>query len=257
MRFHSLTVLVLLAAARLAFAQGEDDELAAKATDPTASLMSFQLYDWYTPSYRDVGGSTNQIVFRAAVPFSVAGTSHIFRVTQPYVTSGVGGVNGVADTTIFDLIVFSQPWGRWGIGIAATLPTGASGLTTDKWTAGPAAGFVDASDRRFNWGLFAQTFVSVAGKENAADVGIINLQPIFALPLGGGRSLSLGNSALVYDTANARWASLQLGVNYGQVVSFYGNKWRPNVELGYDFRNSNGTPTWTLRAGVGSSKATP
>jgi hypothetical protein len=70
------------------------------------------------------------------------------------------------------------------------------------------------------------------------------------LPLGGGRSLSLGNSALVYDTANARWASLQLGVNYGQVVSFYGDKWRPNVELGYDFRNSNGTPTWTLRAGV-------
>ena len=72
--------------ATLASAQERDgdDELAAKATDPTASLMSFQLYDWFTPSYRDVDGSTNQIVFRAAIPFSVAGTSHIFRVTQPY-----------------------------------------------------------------------------------------------------------------------------------------------------------------------------
>jgi hypothetical protein len=252
MRLHSLPVLVLLAMARLAFAQdqGGDDELAAKATDPTASLMSFQLYDWYTPKYRETDGSTNQIVFRAAIPFSVAGTSQIFRITQPYVTSWVGGGNGLADTTIFDLMVFGQPWGRWGVGIAATLPTGAAGLTTDKWTAGPAFGFVNASDKRFNWGLFAQTFFSFAGKDSAADVGIINLQPIFALPLGGGRSLSLGNSALIYDTAKSRWAALQLGVNYGQVVSYGGHKWRPNIELGYDFRNSAATPMWTVRAGV-------
>src|SRR6476620_1058475 len=103
MQFRSLIIIALLATARLASAQaqGDDDELAAKATDPTASLMSLQVYDWYTPSYRDVDGSTNQIVLRAAIPFSVAGTSHIFRVTQPYVTSSVSGGNGFADTTIF------------------------------------------------------------------------------------------------------------------------------------------------------------
>ena len=238
--------------ATLASAQERDgdDELAAKATDPTASLMSFQLYDWFTPSYRDVDGSTNQIVFRAAIPFSVAGTSHIFRVTQPYATSSVGGGDGLVDTTLFDLMVFSQPWGRWGVGIAATLPTGSSGLTTDKWTAGPAIGFVNASDKRFNWGLFAQTFFSFAGKGSAADVGIVNVQPIFSLPLGQGRSLSLGNSALIYDTRNSRWSSLMLGANYGQVVSFGGHKWRPNVELDYDFRDGFGTPRWTFRAGA-------
>jgi hypothetical protein len=252
MRFHSLLVVVPLAAARLASAQDHvgDDELAAQATDPTASLMSFQLYDWYTPSHRDVDGSTNQIVFRAAIPFSLAGTPHIFRVTQPYVTSSVGGSDGFADTTVFDLMVFSQPWGRWGVGIAATLPTGSSSLTTDKWTAGPAVGFVNASDKRFNWGLFAQTFFSFAGNDSAPDVGIVNLQPIFSLPLGGGRSLALGNSALIYDTAKSRWASLQLGLNYGQVMGWAGHKWRPNVEASYDFRDSTGAPTWTLRAGV-------
>jgi len=247
-----LFAVAVLLMASLASAQqpASDDDLAAKATDPTAALMSFQLNDWYTPNYRDIDGSTNQVVFRAAIPFSLAGTQHIFRVTQPYVTSSVGGSDGFADTTIFDLMVFNQPWGRWGAGIAATLPTGASGLTTDKWTAGPAVGFVNASDKRFNWGLFAQTFFSFAGNDSAADVGIVNLQPIFSLPLGGGRSLSLGNSALIYDTEKSRWASLQLGVNYGHVVGFGGHKWRPNVELDYDFRNSFGTPTWTVRAGV-------
>jgi len=35
--------------------------------------------------------------------------------------------------------------------------------------------------------------------------GILNFQPIFSYQLGGGRSLSLGNSALVYDTEKSRW----------------------------------------------------
>jgi len=248
---QSLAVAAL-STASLATAQqpANDDDLAAKATDPTAALMSFQLNDWYTPNYRNIDGSTNQVVFRAAIPFSLAGTQHIFRVTQPYVTSSAVDNEGFTDTTIFDLMVFNQPWGRWGAGIAATLPTGSSGLTSDKWTAGPAIGFVNASDKRFNWGLFAQSFFSFAGKDSAADVGIVNLQPIFSLPLGGGRSLSLGNSALIYDTAKSRWASLQLGANYGHVVGFGGYKWRPNVELDYDFRNVFGAQTWTVRAGI-------
>jgi hypothetical protein len=71
--------LALLTAA-LAFAplgtaqQSESvDELAARATDPTAALMSFQLNDWYTASLHDAGGTINQIVFRSAIPFDAFG----------------------------------------------------------------------------------------------------------------------------------------------------------------------------------------
>jgi hypothetical protein len=230
--------------------RSNDEELAARATDPTASLMSFQLNDWYTANFHGLDDSANQIVFRAAIPFALGSTNHIFRVTQPYVTSSPSGATGFADTTIFDLVVFSQPWGRWGVGLSGTLPTGQDGLTTDKWTLGPAVGFVNSSDKQVNWGLFAQTFFSVAGKDDAADVGIINLQPIFSYQLGGGRSLSLGNSALVYDTEKTRWASLALGVNYGQVVTVAGHKWRPNIEADYDFKDDVGNPKWTIRAGI-------
>lgn len=248
-----MSFAAVLLGASLALAQDPktgDENLAAQATDPTAALMSFQLYDWYTPTYRDVDGSTNQIVFRAAIPFSIFGTQHIFRVTQPYLTSSVLGPTGFADTTVFDLMTFNQPWGRWGVGISGTLPTGGNGLSSEKWTAGPAAGFVDSSAKAFNWGLFAQTFFSFAGKDSASSVGVINLQPIFSYQLGQGRSLSLGNSALIYDTTRSRWSSLMLGVNYGQVMDFAGQKWRPNVELDYDFRNLTGVPTWIVRAGV-------
>ena len=44
-------------------------------------------------------------------------------------------------------------------------------------------------------------------------------------------------------------ASLALGVNYGQVVSLWGQKWRPNVEVDYDFQDRTGNPKVTLRAG--------
>ena len=241
-----------LAFAPLAVAQqGESvDQLSAQATDPTASLMSFQLNDWYTADFHGSNDSANQVVFRAAIPFTLGDTNQIFRITQPYATTTPSGTTGFADTTIFDLVVFGADWGRWGVGVSGTLPTGTDGLTTDKWTAGPALGFVNSSSKEFNAGLFVQTFFSFAGDREAPAVGLVNLQPIFSYQLGDGRSLSLGNSALVYDTRNSHWASLQVGANYGQVVRFGGEMWRPNIELDYDFADDPVNPRWTVRLGI-------
>jgi hypothetical protein len=245
---HHLTALALAPLAALA-QQGDNDDLAAKATDPTAALMSFQLLDWYTGSYHGVDDSSNQLVFRAAIPFQAFGTQNIVRFTQPYATSDPAG-SGLVDTSIFNLTVFGAPWGRWGVGVAGSLPTGERGLTTDQWTLGPALGFVNSATKGINWGLFTQTFFSVAGKDNAPDVGVVNIQPILSYQLGAGRSLSLGNSALVYDTERSRWSSPQLGVNYGQIVSLWGHKWRPNAEIDYDFKNDRGNPKWIFRIGM-------
>lgn len=226
--WHSIAVALaatpLLAAARSPYT---DDDLAAKATDPTASLMSFQLNDWYTARFHGGGGWSNQVVLRAATPFTLAGMSHILRITQGYAMSTPTGATGLVDTGIFDLVTFNQRWGRWGAGISATLPTGAKGHGTEKWTAGPALGFVDSSAKTLNWGLFAQSFFSFAGSDNAPDVRLINLQPILAYQLGHGRSISLGNSALVYDFAKSRWTSRTTSINYSQVLSLWATNCAP------------------------------
>ncbi len=90
-----LTIAALLLSS-LASAQQADsnDELAAQATDPTAALMSFQLNDWYTPSFHGLDDSANQVVFRTAIPFSLGSMQHILRVTQPYATSSPSGATG-------------------------------------------------------------------------------------------------------------------------------------------------------------------
>ena len=250
MRPSACAVLFACLSPALAAAQESVDELAAKATDPTASLMSFQLNDWYTASLHDAGGTINQIVFRSAIPFDALGHPNIFRITLPAFTNTPSGQTGLGDTTIFNLTVWNESWGRWGAGLSGSLPTGRDDLSSDKWTIGPAFGFVNSSSKEINWGLFAQTFFSFAGKDSAPDVGLINIQPIFSYQLGGGRTLSVGNSALVYDTEKSRWASLMLGVNYGQVVTWGGHKWRPNFEVDYDFRDTRGNPEWVVRAGI-------
>lgn len=234
-----------------AFGEGGSsvEDLAAQATDPTAQLMSFQLNDAYVADYHGLDETSNQLILRAALPFDLGPTKHIFRVTQPYQTSGPRG-GGLVDTTVFDLMVFDQPWGRWGVGVSGTLPTGSSGLTTDKWTAGPAIGFVNGASPPFKWGLFMQSFFSFAGRSSAPDVGLLNFQPILSYVLGQGRSVSLGNSAIIYDTEKSKWTSLFASVNYGRVVSFAGQKWRPNIEVGYDFKDDPGNPKWVLRAGI-------
>jgi hypothetical protein len=219
--WSAVLTVVAMAASGNSTARAEEplstEALAAQATDPTASLMSFQLYNWYTPSFHGIDGSGNHVVFRTALPFELAGTRHIFRLTAPYVTSS---------------------------------PSGADGLTLDKWTAGPAFGFVNSSVKRMNWGVFAQTFFSYAGDDDAPDVGLVNIQPVLSYQLGRGRSLSVGNSAFVYDIENLRWSSLMLGVNYGFIVGWKGQKWRPNFEVDYDFKDDLGNQEWVLRAGV-------
>ena len=48
-------------AAAPAFAQSDSaDDLAAKATDPTAQLMSFQLNDCYAPDYHGLDDTSNR-----------------------------------------------------------------------------------------------------------------------------------------------------------------------------------------------------
>ena len=144
------------------------------------------------------------------------------------VTSSSSGATGFADTTVFDLMVFNQPWGRSGRGHLGHAADGRERSESRQ------------VDRRARRGL--RQFV-----QQGAQLGPVRADVLFLrrrrrapqrrphqpaadseLPLGGGRSLSLGNSALVYDMESSRWTSLLLSVNYGQVVSFLGYKWRPN-----------------------------
>ena len=232
-----------------------DDEAPAKggqslgqaASDPTASLMSVQLADWYTARIHGLSGEdANTLVLRSAIPFQTGELNHIFRVTAPFITDSPFLDSGLSDITLFDLVVFNQSWGRWGIGPVALIPTGGSQRGTEQWALGPAVGFV-ARQNKMLWGVFNQNLFSYAGDDGRTPVNASVLQPIFNLGLGHGWSVGASEMNITYDWEGDRWSSLPLGGQIAKLVRIGKLPVQFSVQYEHDFANDRGTPEDTLR----------
>ena len=218
------------------------------AEDPTASLMALQIADWYVPNfYAPTAGSANSVVLRPVIPFKTGELSHIFRATVPFITQSPGQSTGLADTTIFDLVVFPQKWGRWGAGAVALLPTGGSSRGSEKWAAGPALGFTKQHGKKLLWGLFNQNLISFAGDDARRDVNISTLQPIVSHGLGKGWSVGLSEMTLTYDWEASQWSSLPLGGKLAKLVHFGKMPVQLSAQYEYNFSDDFGGPQDTIR----------
>jgi len=227
-----------------------DDEAVIQLQEPTAPLRWFQLSDWYQPTLYGDEGIINQVVFRTVLPFTINDSLFVTRLTQQVTVSATSGKVGFVDPELILIRVFSEAWGRWGLGFDLQPPTGADNLTSHKLNVGPAIGFATSSNASVQYGLYIRTYWSVSGESSAKDVGKVNLQPLYSLKLGHGQSLSLGQTQFVYDTIASRWNSLQVGLNYSRVFNLLGRRWTPNAEIDHDFENRKGNAMWTVRVGI-------
>lgn len=213
-----LTALTLLVA-QAAFAQDGAQNIDQAASDPTAPLMSMQVQDLYSPAVYNSDGTQNVLQFRMAIPFTLWGTQNIFRLTVPVFTETPSGATGISDTTVFDLVTFDRPWGRFGFGAVALLPTGVDGLSAEKWGLGPAEGFT-VQQGKLLWGAFNQNIFSFAGNDAMPDVNLSILQPILNYGLGQGWSVGLSEMSATYDWNQNRWISLPLGAKLAKLHRF-------------------------------------
>lgn len=212
-------------------AAAQEQSLQSQASDPTASLMSFQLQNFYSPNLHNSPEDQNIVQFRSAIPFEIGGVNNIARLTLPYATDTASGASGLQDATIFNLAAFDQPWGRYGIGAVALLPTGSSRLSADKWGLGPALGFV----ARPEWGLFGmfnQNIFTVAGDDDDPDVNVSTLQPIVNVGLGDGWSVGSSDMTFVYDWEAGELTSLPVGLKLSKLVRIGGVP--TQVQLSYE-----------------------
>jgi hypothetical protein len=221
--------------------------LGQAAEDPTASLMAFQLSDWFTTNFHGLGGEdANNIVFRPVIPFETGDLHHIFRLTVPFTTSSPFLDSGLSDITAFDLMVFNESWGRWGIGPVALFPTGGSKRGADKWGLGPAVGFTARSGKLL-WGLFNQNIFNIGGNDARRDVNVSIIQPIVSYGLGHGWSVGTSEMTVAYDWEAHRWSSLPLGLKVAKLVKIGGAPVQFSVQYEHDFANDHGDPENTIR----------
>ena len=242
---RSLVLLNVCALASAAAAQEQSLEQAAN--DPTASLMNVQIADWYTSDYHNLDGEdANSVVLRSAVPFTLAGQDHIFRVTAPYTTDSPSGSSGLADMTIFDLVTFDKDWGRWGVGAVGLLPTGGEKRGAENWGLGPAFGFV-AQASGMLLGVFNQNIFSLDAEQGRDDVNVSIFQPIFNKSLGNGWAIGTSEMSVTYDWENNRWASLPIGVKLVKLVRFGEVPVQISGEYEYNLEDSRVAPENTFR----------
>ena len=227
-------------------AQESGQSLDQAASDPTASLMAFQLQGFHSYRLHNLDDETaSRLQFRAAIPWELAGTSNIARLTLPYVTETPSGAEGFTDATIFNLTAFDTSWGRWGVGAVALLPTGEPDLSAEKWALGPAAGFtVQAGE--ILWGAFNQNLFTVDGDPDKPDVNVSTLQPIFNIGLGNGWSTGLSEMVFTYDWDTGEFVTLPLGVKLSKLVRFGTTPVQFVGSYEHDFYDGGVTPADTL-----------
>jgi len=216
------------------------DELSRQATDPTASLMSLNFIADYTGGFhgpnRGLDDDAWAVSFRPVIPFEAFGRPNILRMTLPYQLDG-RGEDGLGDVTVFDLVVFNQTWGRWGVGAVATLA--GSDDAPDDFVLGPAIGGVYQYSKKLNLGLFNQ---NVFG----GDTAISQLQPIIAYQLGNGWSLSGGDLQWTYDWERSRWLSLPIGFQLGKVTRLGQQPVRFAINPQYNLKDDDGLEEWSV-----------
>ncbi len=214
-------------------AQG-GQSLEQAASDPTASLMSVQIQDVYAGSYHNLSDENgNTILLRSAVPFATGSLNHIARATLPIVV-------------LFDLIVFKESWGRWGLGPVMLFPTATSSeLGTEKWAIGPAAGFTARQDKLL-WGLFNQNLFSFAGNSDREQISISILQPIVNYSLPDKWSIGTSEMNITYDWIKSDWTVLPLGVKVAKLVTFGDQPVQFSGAFEYNFADDAVAPKWTV-----------
>ena len=217
------------------------------ASDPTASLTSYQIQDLYTGAYHQLDDEDgNTIQLRVAKPFSFAGVNNIARATLPIITDSPSGASGLGDLTLFDLVVFSESWGRWGIGPVMVLPTASDDrIGAEKWAIGPAAGFT-VSYPGLLLGVFNQNLFSYAGVDQRRDVNVSILQPIVNYSLPDRWSVGLSEMNVTYDWESSRWANLPLGGKVSKLIKIRGIPTQLSGSYEYNFVDDQIAPKWTM-----------
>lgn len=214
-------------------AQETARDLSVEATDPTASLMSFNLIGDARMSYHGEDGGGFEFRLQPVIPFTAFGAQNIFRIIVPYQMSGPGA-EGLKSVSLFDLVVFQESWGRWGVGPVALLSEGVSDSET-RFAIGPAVGAVGPVNDRLQVGVFNQNLIG-------QDFATSQFQPIIAYQLGDGWALSTGDLQFVYNWDGGEWVNVPFGFELGLVRSIAAQPFRFSVGPQWNLKNVEGVP---------------
>lgn len=253
-------IRLLVAAAALALpgqahAQKSDAELAQQLSNPVANLISVPFQWNYDCCLGPSDGGRYQLNVQPVIPVSLTNDWNVIIrtivpvIAQDRISPAVGSTWGLGDTTQSFFFSPKKPVGGWilAAGPAILWPTGSSGLSADKWGAGPT--FLALREQSgFTYGVLTNHIWSYADAGDAGDRPAVNqtfVQPFVSWTSPTATSVSI-NSEAAYDWKTDEWS---IPVNF-QVTHLY-KFGKQRVSLGGGVRvyaaTNGGGPDWGLR----------
>jgi len=219
-KYVLLTVAFMFAASAYG-ADGADDM--AQANNPLANMVAVSLHDYYIGEFTGTDEDGNQFWLRYAQPFSIAQTNWLMRASLP-LNSYPFGTNGSTETGLGDLNVLAaylfdtgNPAISFGIGPLLNAPTATEDvLGAEKWSAGLANVWFNASSKIFQYGYLLTWQASFAGEDDRDDVNLAAFQYFALYQLGGGWYLR-STPIWAYNFDNDTY-SVPLGLGIGKVI---------------------------------------
>jgi len=211
---------------------------------PPATYVSAE--DELSPGYYGEAGSSNQINWRAQIPYGNSATYYV-RIKLPVVTSAPPeSITGAGDLAVTNFAVLDAAWVG---GVTLRFPTANDSLGTHKYSLGPAFGYT-VTRGRWTLGFSEESYFSIAGPASYPSVGKSQLSPTLRLGLSNGWSVGFSTMQFTYDWVNNRWTDVPLGLRLEkrgiaglQSLDVYADAER-------NLAHTEDTPGWTFRSAL-------
>jgi hypothetical protein len=220
--------------------RGSNERLIDRINDPTAWLMDLRFRQSWNWPVEPTDVDSQEIEFRPSIPFVAWDHVNLLRIAVPYNLRGPNGA-GLGDIQIYDLVVFEERWGRWGVGPSIRLIPD-SGANDDTFQFGPAAGAV-AKDKYWTVGVLTLNYLG-------SDSSQTRIKPILAYKFDEQWSVSLGENEYRYDWQDAIWTQIPLGIQVDYIAEVYGQKTQFFINPQYNFQHDSSNSGWTLFLGL-------
>lgn len=242
-----------------------DDDIAAKAQNPIASMISLPV-----DTSVDFGASNGTAVVsnvQPVIPTSLGDWNLVSRFILPvaYVDGAIGGlpsiptepdVNSKSAFGLGDLNYtgFFSPAAAssviWGVGPSITAPSATDAiLGSEKWSAGPSV-VVLTQPKPWSLGLLARHLWSFEGASDRADVNQTLIQPFINYNLDNGWYLLtdpivLGN----WSGGDSEW-TVPVGGGVGRIFKIGNQPMNMRLRSYYNVAAPDGAPDWSINFSV-------
>ena len=237
----------------------QQDSLAEAATNPISNLIQVQLFDQSGFNNYESRSYSNAFIVQPVVPFKLPWEKVpllVTRTTLSYVTTpklrGSGRHNAFGDIVnlAFAVPKLKAKGMMLGVGTALSLPTANSDYTgSGKWSAGPAAVYINMRTKGLQWGVLSWYLSSFGGSSRRNAVSQLSFQPFVVKHFAGGWYLGSQDNPGTYNFMTRKW-TFPIGPKLGRVFKIGKQSVNGFGGMYYSPLNDGPTARWTAKIGL-------